>query len=174
MTENSGPTPCPGAGMGLTFYNLTPGQSYAITLDSGLSFTRASSQTGDLPGGVSFDGNQASFTAPTAAVSFTLGVKVSSDEVSLSTDLTGSEEVSVSLLSGGTHGQGALAFTAYESVLPPTCVILNPRVPSCPVCAMDTSKCPEAAAIRESQFCLGQHIFLCCLECPGSQTDTAD
>lgn len=168
MAENSGPTPCPGAGMGLTFYDLTPGQNYTVTLEGGLSFTGASSKTGELQGGVSFAENQATFTAPAATVSFTLGVKVSSDTVSLSVDCTGEEVVVVSLLSGNASGQGALTFAAYESVFPPTCVILYPELPACPVCAMDTSKCPEAAAIAGSQFCMGQHIFLCCLECPGS------
>ena len=175
MTENSKlSTPCPGAELGLAFDNLKPGQNYAVTLAGGLSFTRASSKTGDIPSGVAFAGNRASFMAPAAVVSFTLGVKVSGDEVSLSTSLAGEEQVSVSLLSGGARGQGALTFRPYEADLPPTCVILNPRVPSCPVCAMDTSKCPEASAIGESQFCMGQHIFLCCVECPGSQTDSPD
>lgn len=167
MAENSGQTPCPGAGMGLTFYDLTPDQSYTVTLEGGLSFTGASSKTGELPGGVSFEGDQATFTAPAATVSFTLGVKVSSDTVSLSMNFTGEEVIIVSLLGGTASGQGALTFSAYES-LPPTCVILYPDLPTCPVCAMDISKCPEAAAIVGSQFCMGQHIFLCCLECPGS------
>ncbi len=167
MAENSGSAPCPGAGMGFTFYNLTPGREYTVTLEGGLSFTSASSKTGDLRGGVGFAGNQATFTAPTATLSFTLGVKVSSDTVSLSVDFTGEEVVIVSLLGTTASGQGALNFTAYES-LPPTCVILYPDVPTCPVCAMDTSKCPEASAVAGSQFCMGRHIFLCCLECPGS------
>jgi hypothetical protein len=167
MAENSGQALCPGAGMDLTFYNLTPGRSYNITLEGGLSFTGASSKTGELPGGVSFAGNQATFTAPASTLSFTLGVKVSSDTVSLSVDFTGEEVVVVSLLSGNASGQAALTFTAYES-LPPTCVVLYPEVPVCPVCAMDTAKCPEASAMRGSQFCMGQHSFLCCLECPGS------
>lgn len=159
--------------MSVAFDNLTPGQTYTITLDGGLSFTRASSETDDLPSGITFAGNRASFAAPAASVSFTLGVVVSNVEVSLSTDLTGTEVVSVSLLSGGTSGQGgsSLKFKAYDSALPPTCVILNPKGPACPVCAMDISKCPEAAAVgRESQFCVGQHIYLCCVECPGSES----
>jgi hypothetical protein len=173
MAENSEQAPCPGAGMGFTFYNLTPGREYTLTLEGGLSFTGASSKTGYIPGGVSYAGNRATFTAPAATLSFTLGVRVSSDTVSLSVNFTGEEVVIVSLLSGNASGQGALTFTVYES-LPPTCVILYPDLPTCPVCAMDTSKCPEASAIAGSQFCMSQHIFLCCLECPGSQTDTAD
>lgn len=173
MAENSGTPPCPGAGMGLTFYDLTPGRTYTVTLEGGLSFTGASSNAGELPGGFSFAGNQATFTAPAATVSFTLGVKVSSDTVSLSVNFTGEEVVVVSLLSGTASGQGALTFTACGT-LPPTCVILNPELPRCPVCAMDRSKCPEAAAISGSQFCMGQHIFLCCLECPGGDKISPD
>lgn len=174
MAENNEQAPCPGAGMGLTFYDLTPSRSYTVTLEGGLSFTGASSKTDELPGGVSFAGDQATFTAPAATLSFTLGVKVSSNNVSLSVNFTGEEVVIVSLLSGNASGQGTLTFSVYESALPPTCVILYPDLPTCPVCAMDTSKCPEASAIVGSQFCMGQHIFLCCLECPGSQADIAD
>jgi hypothetical protein len=173
--DNPAATPCPGARLGLAFNNLTSGESYTITLCGGLSFTHASSGTDALPGGVTFAGAQAKFTAPSGEtvtgmvdVSFVLGVVVSSVEVCVSADLKGSEKLSVSLLGGGASGQGELTFKALESELPPTCVVLNPNVPSCPVCAMDTSKCPEAAAISESLFCMGQHIFLCCLECPGS------
>lgn len=173
MAENNGSAPCPGAGMGFTFYNLTPGREYTVTLEGGLSFTGDSSKTGELPGGISFAGNQATFTPSTATLSFTLGVKVSSDTVSLSVNFIGEEVVIVNLLGANASGQGTLTFAAYES-LPPTCVILYPDVPTCPVCAMDTSKCPEASAIEGSQFCMGQHIFLCCLECPGSQADTPD
>lgn len=167
MAENNGAAPCPGAGMGLTFYNLTPGQSYTVTLEGGLSFTGASSKTGEIQGSVSFAGNRATFTPSAATVSFTLGVKVSSDTVSLSMNFTGVEVLIVSLLSGNASGQGTVTFTAYES-LPPTCVVLYPDLPTCPVCAMDTSKCPEASALAGSQFCMGEDSFLCCLECPGS------
>ena len=87
MADNSGLAPCPGAGMGFTLYNLTPGRHHTVTLEGGLSFTGASSKTDDIPGGVSFAGNQATFTAPAATLSFALGVKVSSDTVSLSVNL---------------------------------------------------------------------------------------
>lgn len=174
MADNSGTAPCPGAGMGFTFYNLTTGQSYTVKLEGGLSFTGDSSKTGDLPSGFSFAGNQATFTAPAATLTFALGVKVSSGTVSFSVDFTGEEVVVVSLLGATASGQqGTITCTAYGS-LPPTCVILYPELPSCPVCAMDTSKCPEASAIPGSQFCMGQHAFFCCLECPGSQAADSD
>ena len=159
--------PCPGAPMKLAFDNLTPGQGYTVSLDAGLTFTGASSETDNLPGGVTFAGDDASFTAPMATVQFGLGVVVSKEEVSILTDLTGSETVKISLLGGGGTGVGGpIKFNAVAE-LPPTCIVLNPNTPACPVCAMDVSKCPEASKISNSQFCVGQHIFLCCLECPG-------
>jgi hypothetical protein len=172
--DNTVATPCPGTNMGFTFDNLTPGQAYTITLDGGLSFTGAASGTDDLPDRVTFAGTQASFTAPAASVSFGLGVVVSAQEVSLSTDLTGSETVGLSLLDASLTWQGGpLTVKVLDNKLPPTCVLVNPLVPGCPVCAMDASKCPEAMAISsESQFCMGQHIILCCLECPGSTAPT--
>ena len=169
--DNQVVTPCPGADMKFDFGQLTPGQSYIITLDAGLSFTRAASGIEGVQGQLQIARTEARFTASHAIVGFTLGVAISNNEVSLSTNLSGPESIAVSLMSGSASGPGGpLAFKALEDGLPPTCVILNPHLPRCSVCAMDAGKCSELMAIEGGQFCLGRHIYLGCIECPGSET----
>jgi len=167
-------TICPGASMNFTFYNLTPGQGYNISLDESLSFTGASAGTESLPGGVTLTRTQATFNAPTEGVvdgyvnaSFSLGVVVSATYVSGSTDLSVPEVLIISLLQGGTTGQGGAFGFGALSELPPTCVMLNPAGIRCPVCALDSTKCPEAVALGK-QFYMDEHSFVCCSECPDS------
>ena len=164
--------PCPGAAMAFTFYNLTPGKEYTITLYEGTSFTGASSGIDALSVGMTITPTEATFTAPAeddvaggGDVTFTLGVAILLNEVNGSTNLSAPEAMAVNLLGGSATGQGGAFQVGGWTDLPPTCVLVNQDALDCPVCEGDASGCPQALD-RGSQFYMYMQSIICCLECP--------